>query len=343
MMKNKIHSVIAGATGFVGLDLIKILSNHPSVKIDYLCAKKNIGKSIDQFDKRIKKGLPLISKLDKVNWSNVDVLFLSLPNGEAQKFIKKIYYKYPHLKFIDLSADFRLKNYNIYKKFYKKKHHAKELINKATYSITELNKNFIKKYRIISNPGCYPTSIQLPLIPLIKRNLIVVNNIVIDSKSGFSGAGKNYKSKFKYKNFDSATYSYAPNSHRHEAEILQEFKKINKKTKFIFNPHLVPTFRGILSSIYLDKKKKVSVKSLTNILKKFYKNDHFIKINKPNTPIGTGNSLNSNICEISICQSSNPNKIIILSAIDNLVKGAAGQAVQNMNVCFKLRENMGLK
>ena len=167
----KINAAVAGATGYVGLDLVYLLSNHPKVKLSYLCAKKNIGKKIQYFDKRIKKKLPKISKLSSVNWNSIDILFTSLPTGESQKLIKKLF-KYEHLRFIDLSADFRIKNKNIYKKFYKSNHKAPNLIKHSIYSISEFVKNNIKKNKIIACPGCYPTSIQLPLVPLLKKKLI---------------------------------------------------------------------------------------------------------------------------------------------------------------------------
>ena len=266
-----------------------------------------------------------------------------MPNGEAQKLIKRLYKKYNHLKFIDLSADFRIENYNNYRNTYKKNHKAKELINSSIYSISEIKKNSIRSYRIISNPGCYPTSIQIPLIPLLKKNLIDYRNITIDSKSGYSGAGKNYKSKFKIKNFYQSTYAYSVSNHRHVSEIDQELKKVSKKILFTFNPHLIPSFRGILSSIYLYKKKNVSMSKIISTLKKFYKNSSFVKIYKSNTQIGTGDVINTNNCNISVCQTRIKNKIVIFSAIDNLIKGAAGQAVQNMNFLFKFNETSGLK
>ncbi len=343
MTKNSINIVVAGATGFVGLDLVYLLSKHSNVKITSLCAQKNIGKKIQSFDVRIKKKLPKISKIEKVNWSTVDLLFLSLPNGEAQGLIRKLYHKYPNLKFIDLSADFRLENGTIYKKHYLKNHKAKKLINRSLYSITELNKKKIRNFRIISNPGCYPTSIQIPLIPLFEKKLIDIKDITIDSKSGYSGAGKNYKSKFKIKNFYSSTYAYAVKNHRHTAEIDQQFRKLSNNILFSFNPHLLPTFRGILSSIYVYKKKNVTIKKINNSLKKYYQKDVFIKICKPNTQIGTGDVIDTNDCKISVCQTRIKNKIVIFSAIDNLVKGAAGQAIQNMNIMYKFKETAGLK
>ena len=248
-INNKINVAVIGATGYTGLDLILILSKHPKVKISHLCATKNLGKKISFFDKRIKKRLPQISSVSKINWNILDVVFLSLPNGEAQKLINKIYKKNKKLKFIDLSADFRIINPKIYEKNYKIKHKAKNLIKHSLYSIPELNKKIDKKIRIISNPGCYPTSIQIPLIPIIKGNLIKNHNITIDSKSGYSGAGKNLEKKFKHKNLYSSTFAYSTKNHRHICEMEQQLHKFTKKKiEFSFNPHLLPTFRGILST-----------------------------------------------------------------------------------------------
>ena len=343
-MHKKINVAVIGATGYTGLDLIYMLSKHPNIKILNLCATKNLGKEINFFDKRIKNKFPKISSVKEVNWQVLDLVFLSLPNGEAQKLIKKKYSKNTNLKFIDLSADFRLSNPKEYQKNYKLKHCAKELIKKSIYSIPELNKNEIKNYRIISNPGCYPTSIQLPLIPLIKKNLIKINDITIDSKSGYSGAGKNLEKKFSHKNLYSSTFAYSTKNHRHIAEIDEQIKKITKKKiNFSFNPHLLPTFRGILSSIYINVKNGTSGKSLRNCLAKYYKNYQFIKVLKLNTSLGSGNVLNTNNCEISICETRIKNKFIIFSAIDNLVKGASGQAIQNMNIAYGFQEHLGLK
>jgi N-acetyl-gamma-glutamyl-phosphate reductase len=341
---NKINIAVIGATGYTGLDLVLLLSKHPKTKIMNLCATKNLGKNINYFDKRIKKNLPKISVIKKINWSKLDLVFLSLPNGEAQKLIKKYYAKYKKIKFIDLSADFRINNSKIYEKNYKIKHKAKKLINKSLYSIPELSRNNISKFRIIANPGCYPTSIQIPLVPIIKKNLIKINNITIDSKSGFSGAGKNLKKKFTHKNLYNSTFAYQTKNHRHVCEINQElYKFTKKKVNFTFNPHLLPTFRGILTSIYIQTPKGITAKALRNSLVKFYKNSKFIKILKINSPIGSGNVLNTNNCEISICETRIKNKLVIFSAIDNLVKGASGQAIQNMNLLYKFPEHMSLK
>ena len=342
MSQEKINVVVAGATGYVGLDLVYYLTKHPKINISYLCAQKNLGRDIQYFDKRIKKKLPKISKLNRVDWSNVDLLFLSLPSGEAQKIIKKLYY-HQHLKFIDLSADFRINNFNDYKKWYLINHSAKNLIKKSIYSIPEFTKERQKKFRIIANPGCYPTSVQLALLPLLKKSLLITSNITIDSKSGYSGAGKNFKKKFTHKNFFNSIFAYGIEKHRHMSELDQEFKKYSKKkVLYTFNPHLLPTFRGILSSIYLETKKNIKIQDIYNTLKKFHSKNYFILIKKINTPIGNGNVLNTNNCEISVCKTRHKNKIVIFSAIDNLVKGASGQAIQNLNLMYGFKENLGL-
>ena len=296
MSVKKINIAIAGATGYVGLDLVKLLSNHPKANIKYLCAQKKIGKNIQYFDKRIKKKLPKITNLKKVNWNSINILFTALPNGESQVLANTL--KNKKLKIIDLSADFRLSNALLYK----------------------------------------------PLLPLLKKNIINNNNIIIDSKSGYSGAGKNLKKKFKHKNIFSSVHAYGIYKHRHTSEIDQEIKKVTKsKVKYIFVPHLIPTFRGMLTSIYLNLKPGISAKKIYKELKRYHKKNYFVKITPLNKNLGTENVLNTNFCEISVCKLKAKNKIVILSAIDNLVKGAAGQAIQNMNIIYKFNENLGLK
>ena len=340
-MKDSINIAVAGATGYVGLELVRILSKHPKVKIQYLCAQKSVGKSIYTFDKKIKrKNLPKITKTSKINWKNLDVLFSALPNGEAQKIAKKIKKR---ILLIDLSADFRIENPLNYKKWYGINHQCKNLINDSIYAITEFTRKKLHKFKIISCPGCYPTSIQLPLIPLIQKNLIDIENINVDSKSGYSGAGKNLKKKFNFKNIYNSISAYGLGFHRHMPEIDQELSKAaNKNINIFFTPHLIPTFRGILSTIYLNVKKSTTPKKIYMALKKAHKKNIFVKIAKYNTPIGTGDIIDTNFCNISVCEDRKDNRVIIISAIDNLIKGGSGQAVQNMNVAFKLKETMGL-
>ena len=341
-MRDSLNVAIAGATGYVGLELVRILSKHPKVRIKNLCAQKSLGSKINKFDKRIKKkNLPKIQKISGIKFDDIDILFTALPNGEAQKIAKRINKK---IILIDLSADFRLSNPKVYKKWYGLSHKCKKLIKNSIYGLTEFKKDKLKKFRIISCPGCYPTSIQLPLIPLIKNKLIKNNNIIIDSKSGYSGAGKNLKKKFSFENIFSSVSSYGVGSHRHMPEIDQELSKVaKKKLKVHFTPHLLPMFRGILSTIYLDLKNGVNAKKIYLTLKKYHKNNFFVKIEQFNKPIGTGDVMNTNFCKISVFNDRIGKKAIIVSAIDNLIKGASGQAVQNMNVRYGFRESLGLK
>ena len=338
----KLKVLVAGSTGYIGVQLIKLLSKHPNVSIKYLCGKSSIGKKIYNYDNLLKSSnLPTIKRFNKSFLNNVDLIFTALPNGEAQEISKHLLKKNV---LIDLAADFRLVNSKLYFKYYKKKHKAISNIKKSIYSLPELLESNLKNYQIIACPGCYPTSILLPLIPLVKKDLIDLKNIIIDSKSGYSGAGRSIHKKYKNKNLYESLSAYGVKSHRHNSEIEQELSNItNKKFYFSFTPHLTPMFRGILSTIYIDTKKNISIDKLLNELKKKYKNKKFVKILKKNKLISTNDVINTNNCYISICETKYKNKYIILSAIDNLIKGGAGQAVQNMNIKYDFFENKGLK
>ena len=275
-MKDSLNIVIAGASGYIGLELVKILSKHKKVKILYLCGNKSAGKSIHIYNKTLKKNLPKITRINNVKWGKVDVLFTSLPNGEAQQ-ISNITPE--HVKIIDLAADFRLNNAALYKKWYGVNHNSKQLIKKSIYALTEFSRNDLNKHRIIACPGCYPTSVQIPLIPLIINKAINTKNIIIDSKSGYSGAGKNIKKKFKFKNLFNSVSAYGVGSHRHTAEIDQELSKYGKKKiNVFFTPHLIPMFRGILSTIYIETKKGFSARKIYLLLKKFHKRNFLLKL-----------------------------------------------------------------
>ena len=245
---------------------------------------------------------------------------------------------------IDLSADFRLDSLISYKKWYGGNFKSNKFFKKAIYSITEFKRNKLPNFNIISCPGCYPTSVQIPLIPLVENKMINLKNIIVDSKSGYSGAGKNIKKEILLiKIYFNSVSAYGVGSHRHMGEIDQELTKISKnKVKVFFTPHLLPMFRGILSTIYIEAKKNYNALSIYNFLKKYHKNNYFIKFAKFNSAIGTGSVMDTNFCEISVCKNRENNKVIIISAIDNLLKGGSGQAVQNMNVSFELKETLGL-
>ena len=337
----KLNALVAGSTGYIGVQLIKLLVKHKYINIKYLCGNSSVGKKISNYDKSfLNKKLPKIIKFNKNLLKNIDVVFTALPNGEAQDISKHLN---KNTTLIDLAADFRLEKSSDYLKWYKQKHRAKNLIKKSLYSLPEINGNDISNHQIISCPGCYPTSILLPLIPLFKNNLIKVKNIVMDSKSGYSGAGRGVHIKFKNKNLYESLSAYGVGYHRHNSEIEQMLKKFTKKKlDFNFTPHLTPMFRGILSTIYVDLEKDVTQSKIIKKLYDFYKKNHFIKILKADSLISTNDVINTNNCFISVCKSKYKNKIIILSAIDNLIKGGAGQAVQNLNIKFNFPIKSGL-
>ena len=335
----KLNILIAGSTGYIGIQLIKLLTKHKKVNIKYLCGNSSVGKKISSFDSTLtNKSLPRIIKFKKEYLNHVDVIFTALPNGEAQVISNHLLEKNV---LIDLSADFRLKKSFDYLKWYKQRHKSIKNIKKSIYSLPEIIGKKIKNYNIISCPGCYPTSILLPLIPLINKKNIDTKNIVIDSKSGYSGAGRGVHKTYKNKNLYGSLSAYGLGFHRHNSEIEQELENYtNSKINFSFTPHLSPMFRGILSTIYLNLKSGISAEKIHKILTNFYKNKKFIKILKRNTVLGTNEVINTNNCYISVCNTRYKDKIIILSSIDNLIKGGAGQAVQNMNIRFNLKDNV---
>ncbi len=338
----RLNALIAGSTGYIGVQLIKLLIKHKYINIKYLCGNTSVGKKISAYEKSLKfKKLPSIIRYNKKYLKEVDIIFTALPNGEAQEISKNLLKKNT---LIDLAADFRLKKISEYFRWYKKKHKAIDNINKSIYALPEINGKKIKNFSIIACPGCYPTSILLPLIPLIKKKSINTKNIIIDSKSGYSGAGRGVHKKFLKKNLYESLSAYGIGFHRHNAEINQELQNhTNQKVKFNFTPHLTPMFRGILSTIYLDLNKGFTIHKVHTILKKFYKKNEFIKILNNNSLLSTNDVINSNNCIISVCKTQYKDRIIILSAIDNLIKGGAGQAIQNMNIKFGFKNFEGLK
>ncbi|MBD1157026.1 N-acetyl-gamma-glutamyl-phosphate reductase [Pelagibacterales bacterium SAG-MED20] len=339
---HKINVLVAGSTGYIGVQLIKLLVKHSNVNIKYLCGNSSVGKNISFYDKSLRlKKLPKIIKFNKSLLNKIDLIFTALPNGEAQKISKHLLNKNT---LIDLAGDFRLNKASEYLKWYNQKHSAINNIKKSIYSLPEITGEKVKKYNIISCPGCYPTSILLPLIPIIEKNLIKTNNIIIDSKSGYSGAGRNIHNIKKKKNLYESLSAYGVGFHKHNSEIQQELNIYSKKKiTFTFTPHLSPMFRGILSTIYVDLNNGTTINSLENTLLRKYFRSRFVKIFKTGSLLSTNDVINTNNCHIAICRTKYKNKVIILSVIDNLIKGGAGQAVQNMNLKFDYNEHKGLK
>ena len=329
----KLNALVAGSTGYIGVQLIKLLVKHKYINVKYLCGNSSVGKKISDYDKSLsEKKLPNIIKFNKDLLKDVDVVFTALPNGGAQDISKHLT---KNMILIDLAADFRLEKGSDYLKWYKQKHRATNLIKKSLYSLPEINGKELNKFQIISCPGCYPTSILLPLIPLFNNRLVKTKNIIMDSKSGYSGAGRGVHKKYKDKNLYESLSAYNVGFHRHNSEINQMLNKYTKKEiNFTFTPHLTPMFRGILSTIYIDLENGITQSKIIKRLSVFYKKDNFINVLKADSLISTNDVINTNNCLISVCKTKYKNKIIILSAIDNLIKGGAGQAIQNLNMKF---------
>ncbi len=323
---------IAGITGFAGLELIKILLNHKEVEIEHICSRSETGKRLFEvypqflgvFDK-------VIEPIDVDKLQRVDVVFLALPHTVSAGLAKELYGK---TRIIDISADFRLKDSEVYKTWYKVDHPAPELLNKAVYGLVELNRDSIEDSILVANPGCYATSVILAVAPVAKY----VNGMVIsDSKSGVSGAGRGLKEGLQFCEVNENFKAYAINGHRHIPEMEQELKKINNDIQVEFIPHLLPIQRGILSTVYMKVTEELDFK---RIYEKFYKDDYFVRV--MDNPPSLNNVRGTNFCDLYVHFDGRTSTLIVISVIDNLIKGASGQAVQNMNVMFGIDEKEGL-
>jgi N-acetyl-gamma-glutamyl-phosphate reductase len=333
-MSEKINIGIIGASGYTGAELIRILLGHPQANIALLTGDSSAGKAIGEVYPHLAHTdlLPLVS-VDKADFSKVDVVFCCLPHGTAQQVIAGLQ---KQLKVIDLSADFRLADVNEYAKWYGHAHQAPDLQKDAVYGLTELAREQVKKARLIANPGCYPTSAILPLAPLLKAGAIEKTGIIIDSKSGITGAGRSAKQANLFSEIDGGISAYGIANHRHTPEIEQGLSS----THVTFTPHLIPMNRGILSTIYVGCG---NVAKAREVLEAAYKNEAFVHILPPGITPTTHQVRGTNHCVINIFESRIKGEAIVVSAIDNLVKGASGQAAQNMNVMFGLPETTGLQ
>lgn len=338
---DKLHVSIVGGSGYTGSELLRLLVNHPHVEIDQITSRQDDGKNATEiFPFLPNKIKNKFVHPDNVSFEKSDLIFFATPNGIAMNFAEKLVSKGKRI--IDLAADFRIKNIQLWEQWYGMKHACPELVETAVYGLSELKKNEIKNAKIIANPGCYPTAIQLALYPLLNKKIINEQTIIIDAKSGISGAGKknddNLLMAEAYDNFN----AYSVQGHRHEPEIEESLKEItnSKDIKALFVPHLLPMVRGIYASIYVDLTEDATEKELDSIYSEAYDQSifvHFMGVNKiPKTKMVRG----SNQCKISMFKRDR--KLIILSTIDNLVKGAAGQAIQNMNIMFNYQEDVGL-
>lgn len=332
---------VIGATGYVGAELIRILINHPKVKLEAISSTSYIGETISSIYKNFYGKVNLICTDMEEVIKKSDLVFAALPHGLSEEIAELTFKENKIL--IDLGADFRLSKEEDYKKWYGLNFLFKDLHRNSIYALPEFNRSKIKNYKIIANPGCYPTSIELGLMPALKNNFISVDNIICDSKSGATGAGRTLSLKSHYTEVNENLSAYAIGNHRHTPEIVECLSKISgKKVSITFTPHLLPINRGILSTIYCNLKKEICLEEIHKSYAEFYKNEPFINI----MPLGETAQIKdvkyTNNCNISLHQDHNKNQLIIISVIDNMLKGAAGQAVQNMNILMDFEETDGL-
>ncbi len=331
---SKIKAIIIGASGYTGAELLRLLVSHPNVEITALVAESNAGRDITDlypslFAANFSSEVSVLQKLHDVSFEGVDVAFCCLPHATSQAVISKLP---KNLKVIDLSADFRLSDSALYEKWYGE-HTAPEIQAEAAYGLTEIYRDKIANARVVACPGCYPTSMLLALMPII--DLLDKDNIIIDAKSGVTGAGRKVSESFLFNEVNEGVGAYAVGGHRHSAELVD-----NLGVEATFVPHLIPMNRGIISTIYA---KCDDVSAARNALVAKYADEEFVQILPEGKLPSTHQVRGTNYCFINIFEGQKKGWVTIVSVIDNLCKGSSGQAIQNMNLMFGLEESVGLK
>ena len=338
---------IVGGTGYTGVELLRLLLRHSQVQVRLLTSRTEAGKRVADMFPNLRGHTDLeFSDLDIEQLKQCDVVFFATPHGVAMKHAEALVEA--GTKVIDLAADFRLQDLTQFEKWYGMSHSCPELLKDSVYGLTELNREKIKQAQVIGNPGCYPTTVQLGLAPLLKaqENLIDPKNIIIDAKSGVSGAGRKADLGMIYSENADNFKAYGVAGHRHHPEIVEALENISgQKGQFdqlLFLPHLVPMIRGMLSTIYVDLTEQGQQLDLQSLYENFYQNERFVDVMPPKSSPETRSVRGANELRIALYQPQ-PHKLIVLVAQDNLVKGAAGQAVQNMNIMFGFDEATGLE
>jgi N-acetyl-gamma-glutamyl-phosphate reductase len=338
-----IKIAICGGSGYTGAELLRILSGHPEVEITAVTSEKSAGKRVTDLFPHLHRYSNLVYEpLDKEKiLDKADLFFMALPHGTSQGAVDYFFNK--GKKVIDLSADYRLSDHLIYEEWYKTHHKYVDTLKRAVYGLPEIHRDTIKKANLVANPGCYPTGAILGLYPLVKEGIIDTETIVIDSKSGTSGGGRKAEIPFSYCEVNEGFKAYGIAVHRHTPEIEQELSLIaEKKITINFTPHLVPMDRGILSTIYAKMKNSSETSEIISLYKKYYEKEPFVNILEDGFYPNVKNVRGSNFCEIGLKVNKRTNTLIIVTAIDNLVKGASGQAVQNMNIMLGIEETTAL-
>lgn len=331
---------IIGATGYTGSELVRILTNHPAIEITMITSESRAGELFSDVHPFL-QGIAdqkLVSMNDIDNYE-LDLVFLALPHGVSMDFVKR--FKNKSFKIIDLSGDFRLNSKEIYEEWYKIDHIYPEGIENAVFGSPELYFDKIKEANLIANPGCFPTTAILGLAPLLKANIIETESIIVDSKTGVTGAGIKAKNVNLYSNVNDNFKAYGLKNHRHTIEIQGILDKVSgKETLIQFTPHLLPVDRGILSTIYARPTEKIDEIKLKEIYAAFYANAPFVRLRDQEPAIKDVRG--TNYCDLFVTYDERTNMVIVISVIDNLIKGAAGQAIQNMNIVFGFEETCGL-
>lgn len=346
-MATKARIGVLGASGYTGSELLRIVLRHPRMEIALLTADRRAGHEVrDVFPQFSPFPLPTLVSIESVDWveANLDLIFCALPHATTQKVIKTIVGAVPSTKIVDLSADFRLADTAAYARWYGHEHHAPELQGQAVYGLVEVYRRDIKRAHLVANPGCYTTCAQLPLLPLLKAKAIEPDEIVIDAKSGMTGAGRAAKEAMLFSEVSEGSNAYGVGHHRHMAELDQEFSKAaGREVVVSFTPHLVPMNRGILSTIYVRGRRGRTPEDLHRLLADAYAKEAFVHVLPFGETPHTRHVRGSNVTLIGVAKDRIPGRAILVAALDNLVKGASGQAVQNANLMLGFPETLGLE
>jgi N-acetyl-gamma-glutamyl-phosphate reductase len=335
---------ILGASGYTGADAVRLLARHPNAEITALTANTHAGKPMQEvFPHFFMLDLPRLSEWEKVDWTKLDAVLCGLPHGTTQEIIAAVIASNPAIKILDMSADFRLRDMDVYAKWYGHEHRAPKLQDEAVYGLTEFYRKKIAAARLVACPGCYPTAVLLALVPLAKAKLIDVDDLVIDAKSGVTGSGRGLKQNTLFSEAGEGLSAYAVGSHRHSPEIEQEIGVAAGSSVTVnFTPHLIPMSRGELCTSYV-KLKGGSADDLREALADAYRDEPFVHVAKKGVVPQTQNVRGSNYVQIGVFADRIKNRAIVISVLDNLVKGSAGQAIQNMNLMLGLPETTGLE
>ena len=337
-----IKAAVLGATGYAGIELVRLLSMHPQTEIKILGSQSFDGQRISEVYPNFKGILEKeCEKTDIDKVAECDVAFTALPHGASKEVIPEIIKR--GVKVIDLSGDFRYDDVSVYEKWYGQKHSSPELLKESVYGMPELYRDKIKNARLIGNPGCYTTCSILGTVPLLKSGVGNSENIIVDAKSGVTGAGRGLSQQVHFCECTENMKAYKVATHRHTSEIEQELSHAAGRDVMIsFTPHLIPVKRGILATIYVNLNKKCTTEELTQLYKEFYKDEFFVRIKDAGVLPETKHVAGSNFVDIGIVADERLQRAVVVSALDNIFKGAAGQAVQNMNIMFGLDEKTGI-